>query len=663
MRKLELKDFLNYKYLSKLAYSPDGKHAAFVVSKPDWDENGYKSDIYVLDAKTDNIIRLTSQGDAKTFRWLNEREIIFPAARNPKDKERLKAGEKFTVFYKISIDGGEAEESFRVPYAVTDIKKISDGRFALLCRWHPSDPDFSSMNETEKTAALKTLSEEKDYEVLDEIPFWANGEGFTNKKRSRLFIYDEADGRSEPITDELSNVLDFKTDSTRIAFCARRYNGMMDITDGTGAFVYHLKTKKTETLLPQGELQTDFIDFWDDGYIIKGSDMKTYGMGEFGHFYTICGGKKELFAKMDEAAGAFTNSDCRYGAGTLLKIHGKAIYYTTVSHVKNALRRIDHEGKTETLYEMYETIDGFDISDGKIIYFGLGPVSLHELFRLEGNVPNKCLSSFNADVLKDISLEMPERCDAKGERETVEGFVLKPVGFDPNKKYPAILHIHGGPRTAFGNSYFHEMHMWSGMGYFVLFSNPWGSDGRGNKFADLRGQYGTVDYNDLMTFTDNCLKTYPQIDNTKVAVTGGSYGGFMTNWIIGHTDRFICAASQRSIANWISKFGTTDIGYYFNADQQGSTPWDKHDKMWRHSPMQYADKVKTPTLFIHSEEDYRCWLAEGLQMFTSLKYHGVEARLCMFRGENHELSRSGKPKHRARRMTEIINWFEKYIRA
>ena len=133
-------------------------------------------------------------------------------------------------------------------------------------------------------------------------------------------------------------------------------------------------------------------------------------------------------------------------------------------------------------------------------------------------------------------------------------------------------------------------------------------------------------------------------------------------WIIGHTDRFKCAASQRSISNWISKFGTTDIGYYFNADQNQATPWINHDKLWWHSPLKYADKAKTPTLFIHSEEDYRCWLAEGLQMFTALKYHGIEARLCMFRGENHELSRSGKPKHRIRRLTEITNWFEKYLK-
>jgi acylaminoacyl-peptidase len=173
-----------------------------------------------------------------------------------------------------------------------------------------------------------------------------------------------------------------------------------------------------------------------------------------------------------------------------------------------------------------------------------------------------------------------------------------------------------------------------------------------------------VDYEDLMSVVDHALGEFPFIDPARLGVTGGSYGGFMTNWIIGHTDRFRAACSQRSISNWISKFCTTDIGYYFNKDQLGKTPWEENgnDRLWWHSPLRYADRAVTPTLFIHSEEDYRCWLAEGLQMFTALRYHGVDSRLVLFHGENHELSRSGKPLHRIRRLQEILNWFEKHLK-
>ena len=161
------------------------------------------------------------------------------------------------------------------------------------------------------------------------------------------------------------------------------------------------------------------------------------------------------------------------------------------------------------------------------------------------------------------------------------------------------------------------------MGYFVFFCNPRGSEGKGNEFADIRRIYGTIDYEDIMKFTDIVLEKYANIDKDRIGVTGGSYGGFMVNWIIGHTDRFKCAASQRSISNWIDDFGTTDIGYYFNPDELGG---------------------------------------QAFQMFTALKYYGVESRICIFKGENHELSKSGKPKHRLRRLKEITDWFKKYLK-
>ena len=199
------------------------------------------------------------------------------------------------------------------------------------------------------------------------------------------------------------------------------------------------------------------------------------------------------------------------------------------------------------------------------------------------------------------------------------------------------------------------------MGYFVFCCNPKGGDGRDNDFMDIRGHYGETDYQNLMDFTDAVLDKYPQINKQKVCVTGGSYGGFMTNWIIGHTDRFCCAASQRSISNWLSFYGVSDIGWFFAADQCAGNIYDNPEKLWNLSPLKYAANVKTPTLFIHADEDYRCPLEQGLQMYTALMDRGIESRLCLFHGENHELSRSGKPKHRVRRLQEITDWFEDHV--
>jgi len=303
------------------------------------------------------------------------------------------------------------------------------------------------------------------------------------------------------------------------------------------------------------------------------------------------------------------------------------------------------------------------VFDKSIVFVGMRDNKLQELYELKDKQENQ-ITFFNEWVVKEKKLSKPQRITFNTkEGMEIEGWIMKPIDFDETKKYPAILDIHGGPKTVYsGEVFFHEMQYWSNIGYVVMFCNPRGSDGRGNEFADIRGKYGTIDYEDIMEFVNVVIENFSFIDKDRLGVTGGSYGGFMTNWIIGHTNRFKAAASQRSIANWISKFGTTDIGYYFVEDQQAATPWTNFEKLWFHSPMKYADRVKTPTLFIHSEEDYRCWLAEGLQMFTSLKYNGVEAKLVMFRGENHELSRSGKPKHRIRRLKEISDWFDKYLK-
>ena len=186
----------------------------------------------------------------------------------------------------------------------------------------------------------------------------------------------------------------------------------------------------------------------------------------------------------------------------------------------------------------------------------------------------------------------------------LDGWVIEPViGYDPSKRYPAILDVHGGPKTVYGEVFFHEMQLWASEGYFVFFCNPRGGDGRGNEFADIRGKrYGVWDYNDLMEFTDHVLQSYPQIDPARVGMTGGSYSGFMANWIVGHTDRFAAVASQRSIANFISKCLTTDIGYYHNLCAVQSDPWNSPEEMWNRSPLKYADKCTTPTLFIQSDE-------------------------------------------------------------
>ncbi|MCB5558406.1 S9 family peptidase [Anaerosalibacter bizertensis] len=665
MEKLQLDDFTKYKFLSSLKYSPNGEYAAFVLHRMDLEENKYLSNIWIYNTSTDKYFQLTSLDEEKSFIWLDESNILFPAMRNSKDKEKLESGEEFTIYYKINIHGGEAVEAFRVPLTVTELKKVDDKNFLVTALYDHYKPDINNLEGSEKEEAIKKFKEEKDYEVLDEIPFWSNGQGFTNKKRNRLYLYNKDENKIKPITDEFTDVEFIKLNKNRTMaiIIANSFKDKAPIK--SNLYLYDINKNNLENITHEDPFAYVYGDFLNDKIIFAGNNMKTYGINENSHFYTMDLNNKKIEKITDDFDHSIWNSvgsDCRYGGSQSFKVDGDYLYFVTTEINSSYINRIDENGHIEKITTKSGSIDGFDIHNGNILFIGLKNMKLQELYTLE-NGEEKQITFFNEWVIKTKRLSTPERITFENEDGiTLEGWIMKPVDFDPNKRYPGILDIHGGPKTVYGEVFYHEMQYWANEGYVVFFTNPRGSDGRGNEFADIRGKYGTIDYDDLMKFTDIVLEKYPFIDSNKIGVTGGSYGGFMTNWIIGHTDRFKAAASQRSISNWISKFGTTDIGYFFVDNEQVGTPWNNVEKLWFHSPVKYADKAKTPTLFIHSEEDYRCWLPEGLQMFTALKYHGVDARLCMFRGENHELSRSGKPKHRIRRLKEMTDWFDKYLK-
>lgn len=658
MENLKLRDFLDYNYLSSIEVSPDEKNTAFIVHRGDYDDNDYKSNIWVMNNETKKYFRLTGMNEERSFLWLDETKILFPSMRDKKLKVKVEEGEKWTCYYSIDINGGEAQEYMRVPLIVTSIKKIDGDNFILTAKYDNYGVNLNELTGEARAEATKKIKEDKDYEILDEIPFWSNGGGFTNKKRNRLYIYNRATEEITPVSDSISNVTYYSYKDGVVLYVVNRFKDKQEQREAI--YTYDIATKVEKLVLPSEDYRVSFAEFFGDGILCGLNDTLKYGLNQNPNFYIIRDGKVELFKEHDTWMINTVGSDCRYGGGKSFRVKGNKLYFlTTVMH-DAFLNTLDINGEERVLTKANGSVDTYAIAGDDIYFIGLRGLRLQELYLLKDEEEIQ-LTKFNENIIESKKLSIPEKFDIVNDGIEIEGWVLKPTDYEEGKEYPAILDIHGGPKTVYGDVFYHEMQVWANMGYFIFFCNPRGGDGRGNEFADIRGKYGTVDYDDLMKFTDEVLKAYP-IDRSRVGVTGGSYGGFMTNWIIGHTDRFACAASQRSIANWFSKFGTTDIGYYFNVDQNASSPWENPEKLWWHSPMKYADKVKTPTLFIHSEEDYRCWLTEGIQMFTSLKYHGVPARLCMFRGENHELSRSGKPRHRVKRLEEMTNWFELYLK-
>lgn len=657
MKKIEISSFEKYSFLSNARFSKNGKYIAYTRKQAKIEENSYDSRIYIYDVEKKEEKEFTSFGKENSLFWLDENTLLFQSSRDQKIQKKVEAGEEWTEYYSIDIRGGEAKVFLQLPYSVTGIQACSSG-FIFTANYSNYGISLHNLSGEERTKALAKKKEEKDYEVLDEIPFWNNGVGFTNKQRNRLYFYEEKTKRIETLTPEFMNVEYFKVSGNRILFIAEEYHDKLEQTNAL--YEYDLLEKQCSRLIEDGSYNFSFVDYMGKDILCAASDMKSFGINENHKLYFVKNGTLDVFYENDTWLLSTVGSDCKLGAGKTFHTTENEFYFLSTIKDFSVINCLHRDGRVEFLTAQDGSVDFFDISENSLVYGAMKDYGLQELY-LKLEEEERVITKHNQNIFEEYSVSKPEKIFMESHGEKIEIYIIKPIDFQEGKEYPAILDIHGGPKTVYGNVFYHEMQVWANLGYFVFFTNPHGSDGRGNLFMDIRGKYGSIDYEDLMKATDIVLEKYP-IDKKRVGVTGGSYGGFMTNWIIGHTDRFACAASQRSISNWISKFGTTDIGYYFNADQNQSTPWDNVEKLWSHSPLKYANKVKTPTLFIHSEQDYRCWLAEGLQMFTALKYHGVEARLCMFRGENHELSRSGKPKHRVRRLEEITNWFEKYLK-
>jgi len=645
MEPVQIEDLFDYRFLSGVEIAPNGEWAAFVVKHADVEEDGYRSDIYLAHLTKTEVCRLTTSGKDGPFSWEASGDSILFASKRCEDA-------KGSTLYRIRLTGGEAELVFELPHKVETFRPLPDGRILFTARipldGEPAEEDVDA----------------SDYEVLEEIPFWQNGKGFTSRKRVRLFMFDPKSDELATLSEPELDIQSFDWMGNRIAAVARRFPGKAALTDEL--WIHDLGSGDSQCLskdeLSLGEAR--FLD--EDSLLVLASDMAQYGRGQNRELllYDLPNRtSRSLTPNWDSSVGNSVVADCRHGGGPMLCIDDGSAYITITEGSTSKVVRISRNGEIAIVAEPDGSVDTFAVKNGTVLCIELHADALHEIYAYDGG-GTRTLTSLNKKSLADCTLSLPESFSVMSGNTQLDAWIVRPVGFDPNEKVPTILTVHGGPRASFGDVFFHEMQFLAGQGYALIYTNPRGSSGRGNDFADLREKYGTIDYDDLMNVVDAAIRKYPFVDANHLGIMGGSYGGYMANWVIGQTDRFKAAVSQRSIANWTSKFNTTDIGYFFNKDAMGTTPWEEGgaDKLWWHSPLKYADKAVTPTLFIHSEQDYRCWLAEGLQMFTALRYHGVDSRLVLFREENHELSRSGKPKHRARRLQEMLDWFDQYLK-
>src|SRR5438876_909760 len=281
--------------------------------------------------------------------------------------------------------------------------------------------------------------------------------------------------------------------------------------------------------------------------------------------------------------------------------------------------------------------------------------------RRAGPGPDKRLTSFNDSLLAQlVTIPADTFWFTSVGGLSIEAFVMRPYGYRPGKSYPLILYIHGGPHWNYGNVFFPEMQLLAGQGYWVLLVNPRGSTGYGHDFTfATRGRWGMEDYQDLMKAVDVAIAR-GGVDTTRLGVAGGSYGGFMTNWVVGHTNRFAAAEADRSIYDWYSWYGSSDAQGLTDYEFSGP-PWDA-DSLYRVlSPITYATRIRTPLLIVHSEDDRRTPITDGEQLFVMLRKRGVPAEFVRYPRSYHGLSRTGPPWLLVDRLERIRTWFAHWL--
>lgn len=643
MKKIGITDFCNYHFLSSLNGTKDALF--FIDTKVKEDKSDYSQRLIKYDLKNHKEVVIKDYTCRLPLYYVDDDDLLIGKI----NKEEKKIQTEIVI---LNPYDGKEKETIKLPLAINEIKKYDDHHYIALATIKVKDPDYYLYDDLKKEELIKEEEQNKDYLILDEYPFVYNGQGVINGNRNALFLIDIDNKKIERITPATLDVETFDFKDGKI--CLSGVDFKTYKKKFASIYEYDLKKKKLDILLSEKMIVTR-VFYLKDELIVLATYGKEIGWIENPKFYKLKDHKCSLYIDSELSFYNSIGTDIHYGSySQFRKIKGKPYFLSASKGSRCELFTIEDD-KLITLSDFEGTVDDAIILDDKIYCITTRSDRLQEIEELNGKV----LTHFND--LSEYYIAKPNKVTVT-KKTNVYGWVLLPEGFDPNKKYPAILDIHGGPKCAYGEIFYHEMQYWVGCGYIVFFCNPKGGDARGNAFADLQRQWGGKDFKDIMAFTDEVLKLYPQIDKERIGVTGGSYGGYMTNWIVSHTDRFKCGATQRSISNMITEVCISDYGIDFPYEMDFTDLYNCHDELWSMSPLKYANNVKTPLLFIHATEDYRCTFPEALQYYTAIKCRGIDTKIVGFKGENHELSRSGKPLHRIKRLEEITAWMNKYLK-
>lgn len=661
-RKITAEDLYGFTFIGDPQFQPHGNMVLFTQTTIDADTKEYRSHIW-SSSVTDGTVKPFTGGPKtdSSPRWSPDGQTLAFVSDRSGTKQ----------IWTMPASGGEAQQLTFVKNGASAPVWSPDGQWIAFTSGLKIDEELHSEKDKDK----KEDEQKDEVLVVNRLQYKSDGGGFWKGRYTQAFIVPANGGEVKQLTFGEYNVggLFWSSDSSKLGFVSNRAADPDQSFKNNIYFVpveggEYQQLTDTNYFIGQPVLSPD-----GNTLAFLGSNRE-YQNATLTRLYTlpVTGGEPTcITAGIDQYIGDAGMSDMRggIGSGTSLQWHadGQSLFAQTSHHGNVHLVQIGLDGTMKQLTAGDRQVYGFsyNANANKTVVASTNVLNPGDLYVLDlGDGIEKQLTTVNEKFLADIAISEPEEFwYTSDDGWKVQGWIMKPYGYEEGKKYPTVLEIHGGPHAMYSNSFFHEFQLLAAQGYVVLYTNPRGGHGYGQQFVDAcRGDYGGKDYADLMNGVDYALANYSYIDRDQLVVTGGSYGGFMTNWIVGHNDRFKAAVTQRSISNWLSFYGVSDIGYYFTEWQILGNPWDDVEKLWHHSPLKYAADIKTPLLILHSEHDYRCPIEQAEQLFIAIKRLGnADTEFVRFPNANHDLSRNGKPKLRIERLNRIVGWFNKYL--
>ena len=638
------------------AVSPDGSMVAFVVGRVDMAKNKNLSQIWLAATDGSSTPRVITAGEHDTApAWSPDgRSLAFASKRGAKKAEA-------TLHVLPVAAAGETRTIATMPDGIDEVSWSPDGRWIAFIS-HTRHERYEA--EDESWQAPRKV--ERFFSKLD-------NEGWIFDRPSHLYVV-AADGTSAPRNltpgEFQHSSIAWKPDSSGLVLSAQRHD-TWDLDFASALYSVSLDgdidaltglsgSYSAPTVSPDGS-QVAFLG---------ADDSKTYPQNVHVGVVPASGGEHRWLTRDLDRTFETTS-----GGMALSWLDDSTLLAAAEDRGETHVYRVclDASAPKRTTSGPI-SVDSFDAAGGTIAYAAAAVDAVSDIFVDADGSPRR-LTSF-ADSYR--SLTRPNTWEkfavpCTDGSDEVDAWIMRPADFDPSKKYPVLLNVHGGPHTQYGESFFDESQVQSAAGFVVIMSNPRGGSGReqswgqailGPKHHAVQGTgWGTVDVEDVLAVLDNALERYPFCDRDRVGMLGGSYGGFMATWLAGrHGDRFKAICSERAVNNMLTEEFTSDIATIFRVEV-GPSPIDDPEEYVRISPIRFVRDINVPMLIIHSEQDHRCPISQAEELFVAMRLLGKDVTFYRFPGEGHELSRSGSPIHRRQRAEIILDFFAEHLAA